>query len=259
MPNAAGRDCPPVLEARGIVKRFGDLVANDGIDLVIGEGEIHALLGENGAGKSTLVKVLYGALQPDAGEIRWRGVATEIASPAAARALGMGMVFQHFSLFEALTVAENVALGIPTKKSLREIADQVRAISEAFGLPLDPDRFVHDLSVGERQRIEIVRCLLQDPKLIIMDEPTSVLTPQEADQLFDTLERLAGEGRAVLYITHRLEEVRRLCERATVLRQGRVVAAVSPRRETVAELARQMVGTEVKSVQHRTANLGQNR
>ncbi len=245
-----------VLEARGIVKRFGDLVANDHIDLAVEEGAIHALLGENGAGKSTLVKVLYGALQPDEGEIFWQGAKVEITSPAAARALGIGMVFQHFSLFEALTVAENVALGLPTRETLRSIASRIEALSAAFGLPLDPTRYVHDLSVGERQRIEIVRCLLQDPKLIIMDEPTSVLTPQEADLLFDTLERLAGEGRAILYITHRLEEVRRLCEAATVLRQGRVVAGVSPRRETAASLARLMVGSEVKPIEHRPARAG---
>jgi len=246
----AGDSGRPVLQARGIVKRFGDLVANNGIDLAIGEGEIHALLGENGAGKSTLVKVLYGALQPDAGEILWQGESVAITSPTAARALGIGMVFQHFSLFEALTVAENVALGLPTRKPLREIAAEIGAISAAFGLPLDPTRLVHDLSVGERQRIEIVRCLLQDPKLIIMDEPTSVLTPQEADMLFGTLERLAGEGRAILYITHRLEEVRRLCRHATVLRQGRVVAAVAPRDETAASLARLMVGSDVRAVHH---------
>ncbi len=245
-----------VLEARGIVKRFGDLVANDHIDLAVEEGAIHALLGENGAGKSTLVKVLYGALQPDDGEIFWQGAKVEITSPAAARRLGIGMVFQHFSLFDALTVAENVALGLPTREPLRAIAARIKEISAAFGLPLDPARYVHDLSVGERQRIEIVRCLLQDPKLIIMDEPTSVLTPQEADQLFETLERLAGEGRAILYITHRLEEVRRLCERATVLRQGRVVARVSPRAESAASLARVMVGSDVKAIEHRPARAG---
>jgi general nucleoside transport system ATP-binding protein len=238
-----------MLEARGIVKRFGTLVANDGIDLDVREGEVHALLGENGAGKSTLVKILYGALQPDGGEIAWQGVPTAIASPAEARALGIGMVFQHFSLFDALTVAENVALGLPTRNPMREIAAQVEAISTEFGLPLDPRRVVGDLSVGERQRIEIVRCLLQNPKLIIMDEPTSVLTPQEAEILFATLERFAGEGRAILYITHRLEEVRRLSRRATILRQGRVVAVVSPRDETAASLARLMVGSEVKPVE----------
>jgi general nucleoside transport system ATP-binding protein len=250
---------PPVLTATGIVKRFGDLVANAGIDLEIGRGEIHALLGENGAGKSTLVKILYGALQADEGEIAWLGRPTAIVSPAAARAIGIGMVFQHFSLFDALTVAENVSLASLGKEPLRVIAERVVQVSAEFGLPLDPTRRVHELSVGERQRIEIVRCLLQDPKLIILDEPTSVLTPQEADILFETLERLARDGRAILYITHRLEEVRRLCMRATVLRQGRVVATVNPREETTAGLARLMVGSDVKAIEHRATRQGRAR
>jgi ABC-type uncharacterized transport system ATPase subunit len=238
----------PVVEARGIVKRFGDLVANDRIDLTVLPGEIHALLGENGAGKSTLVKILYGVLQPDAGEIRWQGRPTRIAGPASARALGVGMVFQHFSLFESLTVAENVALALPAGEGVDAVARRLAAVSAAYGLPLAPHRPVHTLSVGERQRIEIVRCLLQDPKLLILDEPTAVLTPQEADQLFRTLERLAGEGRAILYISHRLDEVRRLCHRATILRHGRLVADCDPRRETPASLARMMIGADVGRV-----------
>jgi simple sugar transport system ATP-binding protein len=250
---------PPTLAANGIVKRFGALVANAGIDLDLRAGEIHALLGENGAGKSTLVKILYGALQPDEGEISWQGNPVRIASPAAARALGIGMVFQHFSLFDALTVVENVALASVGKEPLRVIAERIKRISTEFGLPLDPARYVHELSVGERQRIEIVRCLLQDPKVIIMDEPTSVLTPQEADILLATLKRLAHEGHTILYITHRLEEVRRLCDRATVLRSGRVVAAVRPREETATELARLMVGTEIKAIEHRAAAPGRAR
>jgi len=245
---AAAEIGPPVLEARGIVKRFGTLVANGGIDLVVRRGEIHALLGENGAGKSTLVKILYGALTPNEGEIRWMGRPVVVANPAEARALGIGMVFQHFSLFEALTVAENVALGLPGERSLAEITAEIRRVSEGFGLPLDPTRVVHDLSVGERQRIEIVRALLQDPKLLIMDEPTSVLTPQEADIMFATLRRLAAEGRSILYITHRLEEVRALCDRATVLRHGKVIGAVTPRNETAASLARLMVGADVEDI-----------
>ncbi|MQT14177.1 ABC transporter ATP-binding protein [Segnochrobactrum spirostomi] len=247
---------PPALEARGIVKRFGALVANNGVDLTIGQGEIHALLGENGAGKSTLVKILYGALQPNEGEIRWLGVPTTIGSPAEARALGIGMVFQHFSLFEALTVAENVALGLPPDKSMAEIVADIEAMSRDFGLPIDPHRHVRDLSVGERQRIEIGRALLQNPQLLIMDEPTSVLTPQEADLLFGTLRRLAAEGRSILYITHRLEEVRALCERATVLRHGKVVGHCDPRRETAASLARMMVGSDVKTLVPRESAQG---
>ncbi|MFM9858684.1 ABC transporter ATP-binding protein [Pseudoxanthobacter sp. M-2] len=247
-----GRDArPPVLEARGIVKRFGALTANDHVDLTIGQGEIHALLGENGAGKSTLVKILYGALQPNEGEIRFLGEPVTIPSPAAARALGIGMVFQHFSLFESLTVAENIALAMPRSQSVAQVADEARALSVKLGLALDPTRVVRDLSVGERQRIEIVRALLQDPKLLIMDEPTSVLTPQEADQLFTTLRRLRAEGRAILYISHRLEEVRALCDRATVLRHGKLIGSVDPARETADSLARMMVGGAVGTVAHR--------
>ncbi len=174
-------------------------------------GEIHALLGENGAGKSTLVKILYGSLQPTAGEIKWKGKAVTIANPAAARKLGIGMVFQHFSLFDALTVAENIALALSGDTSLADLKKKIGAVSADYGLPLNPDSVVADLSVGERQRVEIVRCLLQEPELIIMDEPTSVLTPQEADDLFVTLKRLSSEGVSILYISHRLEEVRAIC------------------------------------------------
>ena len=188
----------PLLRLSGIVKQFPGCLANDHVDLSIMPGEIHALLGENGAGKSTLVKIIYGVQKPDAGEIIWRGQPTEIHSPSHARSLGIGMVFQHFSLFEALTVAENIALGINDKKLRKDLTARIVEVSDAYGLPLDPNRAVHDLSVGERQRIEIVRCLLQDPKLLIMDEPTSVLTPQEVEKLFATLRRLASEGCAIL-------------------------------------------------------------
>ena len=237
-----------LLETRALTKVFGTLKACDAIDLDIAEGEIHALLGENGAGKSTLVKMLFGSLEPASGDILWRGRPVRIASPAAARALGIGMVFQHFSLFEALTAAENIALSLDDKVPIAKIAERARSLSQAYGLPLDPHAHVGDLSVGERQRIEIIRCLLQEPDLIILDEPTSVLTPQEADKLFETLERLRGEGKSILYISHRLEEVKRLCDRATVLRHGKVVGHCDPRAETAASLARMMVGAEVHSV-----------
>lgn len=235
----------PLLALQGIVKAFPGCLANDHVDLSVRTGEIHALLGENGAGKSTLVKIIYGVLQPDAGEIRWAGRLVQVRSPAQARRLGIGMVFQHFSLFEALTVTENIALGLEDRAARKDLASRIRAISRDYGLPLDPDRVVHDLSVGERQRIEIVRCLLQNPKLLIMDEPTSVLTPQEAESLFATLRRLAAEGCAILYISHKLEEIRALCEAATIMRQGRVVAHCDPRTETAHHLAELMLGAEL--------------
>ncbi len=249
----------PLLEATGIVRRFGALVANDQVDLTVAPAEIHALLGENGAGKSTLVKILYGLLQPSEGRIAWEGAAVTIASPAEARRLGIGMVFQHFSLFEALTVAENVALSLPPGTPMATIEAEVARLSRAYGLPLDPRREVWRLSVGERQRIEIVRALLQNPKLLILDEPTSVLTPQEADQLFVTLQTLKAEGRSILYISHKLDEVRRLCDRATILRMGKVVATAVPRDETAASLARLMVGTEVTEVRAAAHTAGADR
>ena len=239
---------PSLVRIEELSKHFGDIAACDRISLEIGTSEIHALLGENGAGKSTLVKMLFGSLQPDSGTISWKGVPQAIASPAAARALGVGMVFQHFSLFEGLNVAENVALSLGPDVPMTAIREQTRRLSEDYGLPLDPDALVADLSVGERQRIEIVRCLLQEPELIILDEPTSVLTPQEADKLFETLERLRDEGKSILYISHRLDEVRRLCDRATVLRHGKVVSECDPRKETPGSLARMMVGDHVMEV-----------
>jgi simple sugar transport system ATP-binding protein len=243
-----GADAGSLLDVAGLTKIFGSLKACDHVDLTIGKGEIHALLGENGAGKSTLVKMLFGSLEPNEGEIRWKGEPVRITSPAAARKLGIGMVFQHFSLFEALTAAENIALSLDDKTPISTIAAKAQALSYSYGLPLDPYSMVGDLSVGERQRIEIIRCLLQTPQLIILDEPTSVLTPQEADKLFETLERLRGEGKSILYISHRLEEVKRMCDGATVLRHGKVVGHCDPRQETAASLARMMVGNEVQAV-----------
>jgi simple sugar transport system ATP-binding protein len=240
----------PLVEARQIVKRFGALLANDHVDLRVATGEIHALLGENGAGKSTLVKVLYGLLQPDSGQILWQGQPVALPNPRAARALGIGIVFQHFSLFENLSVAENVALALDDRAPLAAVAERVAGLSRVYGLPLEPGREVWRLSVGERQRVEIVRCLMQDPRLLVLDEPTSVLTPQEVDGLFATLARLRAEGRSVLHISHKLDEVRRLCETATILRHGRVVARTDPRAESAASLARLMVGAEVAQVRH---------
>ncbi len=256
---AARISSAPLLEAAGITKLFGDFRANDGIDLTLQPGEIHALLGENGAGKSTLVKIIHGLMQPSAGELRWMGEKVVLAGPSQARKLGIGMVFQHFSLFENLTVAENVALGLDGAESFAETSARLAQVSRDYGLPLDPKRDVWRLSVGERQRIEIVRALMQNPKLLILDEPTAVLTPQEADQLFIVLERLKAEGRALLYISHKLDEVKRLCDAATVLRLGKKVATCDPRRETAASLARMMVGGAIGEVKARGGAAGATR
>ena len=238
----------PLLQTIGLTKRYGDFLANDNIDIEIWPQHIHALLGENGAGKSTLVKAIYGLIQPSEGEMRWQGETMVLSGPSEARSRGIGMVFQHFSLFDNLTVAENVALGLDGKESFRDMSARLQQVSNVYGLPLDPNREVWQLSVGERQRIEIVRALMQNPKFLILDEPTAVLTPQEADQLFIVLERLKSEGRAILYISHKLEEVKRLCDTATILRGGRKVSTCNPRAETAASLARMMVGADIKEV-----------
>ena len=240
----------PRLALSGITKRYPAVLANDRIDLTVMPGEIHALLGENGAGKSTLMKIVYGVVKPDAGTIRWNGEAVSIANPAQARALGIGMVFQHFSLFDTLTVAENIALALDPQAAGRGLPARIREVSERYGLPLDPRRRVHNMSVGERQRVEIVRCLLQQPRLLIMDEPTSVLTPQAVEKLFHTLRQVAAEGCSILYISHKLEEIRTLCHRATVLRGGRVTGECDPRREPVASLARMMIGGDLPHPRH---------
>ncbi|WP_395067637.1 ABC transporter ATP-binding protein [Paraburkholderia silvatlantica] len=235
----------PRLALAGITKQYPAVRANDDVTLSVAPGEIHALLGENGAGKSTLMKIVYGAVRPDAGEIRWEGQTVEIASPAAARKLGIGMVFQHFSLFETLTVGENIALSLDDPFDLKTLAARIREVSAQYGLDVDPQRHVHSLTVGERQRVEIVRCLLQNPRLLIMDEPTSVLTPQAVRKLFGTLRRLASEGCSILYISHKLDEIQELCDVATVLRGGKVTGHVIPREETHASLARLMVGRDL--------------
>src|SRR5246500_3379809 len=238
----------PLLQTIGLTKRYGTFLANDSIDIDVWPKEIHALLGENGAGKSTLVKTVYGLIQPSEGEMRWEGTRMVLSGPSEARSRGIGMVFQHFSLFDNLTVAENVALGLDGKESFKDMSARLEQVSRVYGLPLHPKREVWQLSVGERQRIEIVRALMQNPKFLILDEPTAVLTPQEADQLFLVLERLKAEGRAILYISHKLEEVKRLCDTATILRGGKKVSTCNPQLETAASLARMMVGADIKEV-----------
>ena len=246
----------PLLSVEGVTKAYPGVIANDDVSFSVGRGEIHALLGENGAGKSTLVKAIYGLVHPDAGRMALDGLPYAPASPHAARKAGIAMVFQHFSLFEALDVAENVALGMENPPPRRRLAARIREVSRDYGLPLDPARTVGDLSAGERQRVEIVRCLLQDPRLLIMDEPTSVLTPQEVQILFSTLRKLAQEGTAILYISHKLGEIRTLCDAATILRQGRVVASCDPRERSARDLAEMMVGAALHVPQRETAEPG---
>ncbi len=232
----------PLLAIEDLTKAYPGVVANNRVSFEIEPGEVHALLGENGAGKSTLVKMIYGLVRPDAGRMTLKGEPFEPHEPRAARAAGVAMVFQHFSLFEALNVAENIALGMENAPPQRQLAARITEVSETYGLPLDPDRLVGDLSAGERQRVEIIRCLLQDPQLLIMDEPTSVLTPQEVEILFQTLRKLSAEGTSILYISHKLEEIRALCETATILRGGKVVATCDPRDVSARSLAEMMVG-----------------
>jgi general nucleoside transport system ATP-binding protein len=246
----------PRLELRDVTKRYAQVVANDGVSLTVNPGEIHAVLGENGAGKSTLMKVIYGAVQADAGELRWDGRPVSVRSPHDARALGIAMVFQHFSLFDTLTVAENVWLGLPPSVKLQEVSDGIRRKAAEYGLDLDPEKPVHVLSVGERQRVEIVRALLAEPKLLILDEPTSVLTPQAVEKLFDTLRKLAATGCAILYISHKLDEIRVLCHRCTVLRGGKVTGTADPSQETTATLSRLMIGAEPPRLERRAAKVG---
>lgn len=246
----SGIQQPYRLELVNMTKQYGRLIANDHIHLQVLPGEIHAVLGENGAGKSTLMKMIYGAVKPDAGEIIWNGRSVHIENPADARRLGIGMVYQHFSLFETLTVAENIALGLEQKFDLVALSQQIIDVSEKYGLPIDPKRTVYSLSVGERQRVEIVRCLLQNPSLLILDEPTSVLTPQAVLTLFETLRRLASEGVSILYISHKLNEIQTLCDKATILRGGKVTGTAIPKQETTASLAKMMIGRDLPDYEH---------
>ncbi len=246
-----------LLRISGLTKAYPGVVANDDVSFEIAPGEVHALLGENGAGKSTLVKMIYGLVKPDSGTMTLRDAPFTPAEPRAARAEGVAMVFQHFSLFEALNVAENIALGMEHPPKMRDLATRIREVSDTYGLPLDPYRTVGDLSAGERQRVEIIRCLLQDPKLLIMDEPTSVLTPQEVEILFRTLRKLTDEGVAILYISHKLEEIRSLCDHATILRLGRNVGSCVPRETSARDMAEMMVGQAFEAPARAGRELGE--
>ena len=254
----AGPDpgAPPRLQLKGISKVYPTVVANDRVDLAVRPGEIRAILGENGAGKSTLMKIIYGVTHASAGQMLWEGREVQVANPAHARRLGIGMVFQHFSLFETLTVAENIAPALDRERAGGDLPGRIREVSARYGLPLDPDRHVHTMSVGERQRVEIVRCLLQDPRLLIMDEPTSVLTPQAVSKLFETLRRLSAEGCSILYISHKLDEIRALCHHCTVLRGGKVTGVCNPQQETNTSLSRMMIGAEPPALEHHSVATG---
>ncbi|NHF74048.1 ABC transporter ATP-binding protein [Paracoccus xiamenensis] len=237
-----------IFRAEGLSKTYPGVKANDAISFEVRPGDIHALLGENGAGKSTLVKTIYGLVRPDEGRMWLDGQPFDPADPHAARAAGVGMVFQHFSLFDAMSVAENIALGLDHPPPRRELASRIATLSEEYGLPLNPARRIADLSAGERQRVEIIRALLGNPRLLIMDEPTSVLTPQEAEILFATLRKLAANGTSILYISHKLEEIRANCDHATILRGGRVIDSTDPRAHSARELAAMMVGGEMREI-----------
>ncbi|MBE2263902.1 MAG: ABC transporter ATP-binding protein [Burkholderiaceae bacterium] len=247
---------PPRLKLDGITKRYPAVVANSGVSLVVQPGETHAVLGENGAGKSTLMKIIYGSVKPDEGTVAFNGQPVQIRNPQEARALGISMVFQHFSLFDTLTVAENVWLGLDKSLSLAEVTKRITAKAQEYGLDIDPARPVHTLGVGEMQRVEIIRALLSNPQLLILDEPTSVLTPQAVEKLFVVLKRLASEGCSVLYISHKLHEIRELCTACTVLRGGKVTGVCNPQEESNASLSRLMIGAEPPALEHRTVKTG---
>lgn len=246
----------PRLQLVGITKRYPAVVANDAVSLSVQPGQAHAILGENGAGKSTLMKIIYGSTQPDAGQVLFDGQPVQIRNPQQARQLGIAMVFQHFSLFDTLTVAQNVWLGLDKSLSLAEVTQRMIDKGRQYGLELDPQRPVHTLSVGEMQRVEIVRALLANPRLLILDEPTSVLTPQAVEQLFVVLRQLVSEGCSILYISHKLHEIRALCTACTVLRGGKVTGVCQPQNESNASLSRLMIGAEPAALEHRPAQAG---
>jgi simple sugar transport system ATP-binding protein len=238
----------PLLELQNVSKFFPGVIANDTVNIKLYSGEILALLGENGAGKSTLVKMIYGVSKPSEGQILWNNQPVDITSPNQARSMGIGMVFQHFSVFETLTVLENIELGLDKEfvEQVGNLRQRVIDMSKRYDLHVEPDRYVHSLSIGERQRLEILRCLIQDVKLLILDEPTSVLTPQEVSGLFRVLKKLASEGCSIMFISHKLKEVTELCDRAVILRAGKVSGSCIPAQETPNSIARMMVGNDAE-------------
>ncbi len=244
------------LQLTGITKAYPSVVANSDINLTVMPGETHAVLGENGAGKSTLMKIIYGSVKPDAGQMVFNGQRVHIRNPKEARALGISMVFQHFNLFDTITVAENVWLGLDKTLSLPQVSARIAAKAAEYGLDIDPSRPVHTLSVGEMQRVEIIRALLTNPQLLILDEPTSVLTPQAVEKLFVVLKKLASEGCSILYISHKLHEIRELCNACTVLRGGVVTGVCNPSEESNASLSRLMIGAEPPQLEHRPLHTG---
>lgn len=248
--SASSKQC---LGVRGLSKYFGDFAANRDVTLSVDAGEIHALLGENGAGKSTLVKMIYGILKPDSGSMELLTNPYSPDSPSDAKHSGVGMVFQHFAVFDALTVLENIALGLEGRFPDETLAAEIAEVCERYRLHVELNRRVHDLGAGERQRVEIIRVLMQDPRLLILDEPTSVLTPQETEQLFTTLDRLSDEGRSIIYISHKLDEVRALCDRATLMRAGQVVDVVDPRQESTRSLGEKMIGERLNETKRSKA------
>ncbi|MAV82650.1 MAG: ABC transporter [Pelagibacteraceae bacterium] len=238
---------PYLIRIENISKNYSGVLANNNVSFNIRKGKIHALLGENGAGKSTIVKILYGLIAPDKGDIFLNNTKIVFKTPSEAKLQGIGMVFQHFSLFESLTVSENLILGIEEKISFDQLKNKVKVISEKYDLSLNLDSPINNLSAGEKQSVEIVRALLQEPEILIMDEPTSVLTPIEAEVLFSTLKKLIKEGKTILYITHKLEEVIKNCEEVTIMRNGNVITTCAASGETKESLALKMLGYKVNS------------
>lgn len=245
-----------LLELKGVGKRYPGVVANEAINLCVMPGQTHAVVGENGAGKSTLMKIIYGAVKPDEGVMLWEGKEVDFASPAETRQRGIGMVFQHFSLFETITVAENIELCLQQKFPKGEVAARIVTLAKRYGMSVDPKQRVGALSVGERQQVEIIRSLMLNPRLLILDEPTAVLSPQAVQALLATLRQLAQEGKAILYISHKLDEIKALCDCATVLRNGRVVGHVEMDSTSPNQLASLMTGHQLPSYTRRAKSPG---